>query len=71
MDICSEKIRLTQEYHDLTMAYSNIVAMLSAEINRLSRSEYEKRRKMVENAGEVSAQARKQLDRHVEQHRCD
>ena len=69
-DVCPEKIRLTREYHELTMNYSTAVSTLFSEIQFLSKKQYEEGRKVVEEAVEASSKARKGLDRHVEQHGC-
>jgi hypothetical protein len=70
VDACAEKLRLTQEYDELTIAYSKAVAMLYVRITVLSGKQYKNRRKILEKAGEALVQARKQLDLHVGQHHC-
>jgi hypothetical protein len=70
VDACAEKLRLTQEYDELTIAYSKAVAMLYVRITVLSGKQYKNRRKILEKAGEALVQARNQLDLHVGQHHC-
>jgi hypothetical protein len=52
------------------MAYSTALSILFSEITLLSRNQYEEDRKVVQEVGEASAEARRRRDCHVEFHHC-
>jgi len=65
---CDHKLRLLVEYQTATEAYSRAVGLLAR--MWLSGPEYERLRKVTEEAKLASLDARDQLECHIAEHGC-
>jgi len=68
--ICSEKMRLLLEYHQKTDSYSAAVSDLVNQVGIVSRTEYDRLDRIVEETRRGSSEAQTLFERHVEDHHC-
>ena len=68
--LCTEKVRLVEEYHTATKSYCLAVSEWHEKIGTSARPVYLALRDVVERASEAASEARHRLERHIEKHMC-
>ena len=68
--MCDDKVRLLRVYDQAAHQFSEQVNLLTRDVGKLSKSEYEMMLLAVERARLGAEAARLALDQHVMTHRC-
>jgi hypothetical protein len=67
---CSEKVKLTAQYRIATEAYSFAVFELERSVQTSNKAGFDDLIRLTLDAREVSNNARKDLQKHIAEHRC-
>ena len=67
---CEEKRKLVLKYHRATSGFTAVVSDLQRKIGMMSKEEYERHLREVDQARDRSDEARIALERHIAKHDC-
>jgi hypothetical protein len=68
---CPVRAALIAAWHNAAEIYSKAVAELSRQIGIISKDEYQRLKRLAENALQTSIDAQATLEAHIEGHGCD
>jgi len=68
---CPARAALIAAWHNAAEIYSKAVAELSRKIGIVSRDDYQRLKRLAEDARETSIDAQATLEAHIEGHGCD
>ena len=67
---CPDKIRLIKNFREANKTYEFTIGELSAQMGRISESQYERLNEAVDRARAAAFQARADLEQHIQEDQC-